>query len=372
MPGMLTLKDAQIPMREPQWSTRSYRQWQHLDSTPPALVIRSSLTRRWNLVSPVGYRIVGLEVLTDVCDCLDTHSVGHECLLERVDPSHSSGGDDDGAEKPATPPTLEGAVQVAIGDLTVTDTVNESPTQSSRTVEHDEQYQKPVDSWEALARALSDSSDEDPFAGHHELSMNNSSEEETPGEELSAEGVVDTESDQSEGGQYLMITPNRKVVRDFKSQGSYISPGQSTLDHARSEVFSESFREDDEQSFSNYDEQSFSDCSSYNISDGFPHPDVYAAHFGYCDDHDEESAGLQGSGDQLRAHRVAYTTLNRPSSRGFHITSHPRSASFPPFPHTSFPHTSFPVYASEEELGETLICDPPLRRCHSDSEVNYV
>jgi hypothetical protein len=341
--------------------------WNVLIHHTAATVIRSSSTRTWNLVSPVGYRIVGLEVLTDVCDCLDTHSAGHEYLLELVDPSHSSGGDDDGAEKPATPPTLEGAVQVAIGDLTVTDTVDESPTQSSRTVEHDEQYQKPVDDWEALARALSDSSDEDPFAGHHELSMNNSSEEETPGEALSAEGVVDTESDQSEGGQYLMITPNRKVVRDFNSQVPYISPGQSTLDHARSEDFSESFREDDEQSFSNYDEQSFSDCSSYNISDGFPHPDVYAAHFGYCDDPDEESTGLQGSSDQLRAHRVAYTTLNRPSPRGFHFASLPRSASFPPFP-----HTSFPVYASEEELVKTLICDPPLRRCHSDSEVNYV
>src|SRR5436309_2507469 len=115
--------------------------WNLLTHHTASVVIRSSLTRTWNLVSSVGYRVVGLEVLTDVWNCLDTHSAGHECLLQRVDPSHSSGGDDDGAENPATPPTLEGAVQVAIGDLIVTDTVDESPTQSSRTVEHDEQYQ---------------------------------------------------------------------------------------------------------------------------------------------------------------------------------------------------------------------------------------
>lgn len=300
---------------------------------------------------------MGVGVLTDSYEHPDTHPADYECL----DTSYSSSGDDDGSEGPATPQTSAVAICVAIRDLTATNTVAGSPIQSSRTAEYEEQYPKHVDRWEALARAVSDSSQEHPVSDRHKLSASNSSEEEDLEEAWSMEDVVDA-SDQSEGNSGSDDHAESESSEGLKSQASYTSPKRTGVNFAQFDGFREHFQghyRDDETFF------------PYDISEAITEDEARVEHFENTGDYGVELAGLEGPNDQLRAHRTTLATPNRPSPAGFHITSLPRSASFP-----AFPQTSYTVNASKEEPEDnstaTPIYDPAQRRRVSDSEVTYV
>ena len=344
--------------------TLPYRHLQYLNCKPLGLVLKSSEKRTENLVSPVVYRVIGVGVLTDSYEHPDTHPADYECLPECLDTPYSSSGDDDGAEGPATPQTSAIAICVAIRDLTVTNTVAGSPIQSSRTAEYEEQYPKHVDRWEALARAVGDSSEEHPFSDRHELSASSSSEEESLEEAWDMEDVVElAASDQGEGNSGSDDHAESESSEGLKSQASYTSPKQTRVEFAQFDGFREHFqghyRDDDEEFF------------PYDISEAISEDEAWAEYFANTGDYEVELAGLEDPNDQLRAHHTTLATPNRPSPAGFHITSLPRSASFP-----ASPQTSYTVNASKEEPEDkpaaTPICGSAHRRRVSDSEVTYV